>query len=87
MTHDFADVKRICQDCTMAGLEAMYEAGLSKPFRFVYLSGEGTPRDQTKKPLILGQYLLMRVSIYILLFYLCLDFNGSKCTHIFVGRD
>ncbi|KAE9364252.1 hypothetical protein N431DRAFT_388245 [Stipitochalara longipes BDJ] len=60
MSYDFAEVKHICQDCTMAGLKAMYEAGPSRPFRFVYLSGDGTPRDQTKKPLILGQYLLMR---------------------------
>ena len=66
---DFAEVKRICQDCTMAGLKAMYEAGPSKPFRFVYLSGEGTPRDMTKKPFFLGQYLLMRVSKFTL--YLC----------------
>jgi hypothetical protein len=62
MTYDFAEVKRICQDCTMAGLKAIYEAGPSKPFRFAYFSGEGTPRDMTKKPMFLGQYLLMRVS-------------------------
>ncbi|KAH8888427.1 hypothetical protein GQ53DRAFT_826132 [Thozetella sp. PMI_491] len=57
---DFAEVKRICQDCTMAGLNAMYEAGPSKPFRFVYFSAEGTPRDLTQKPRFMGDYQLMR---------------------------
>jgi hypothetical protein len=60
---DFAEVKRICQDCTLAGLKAMYEAGPAKPFRFLYLSGEGTPRDLTKKPPFMAQYQLMRVGL------------------------
>jgi hypothetical protein len=64
---DFAEVKRICQDWTLAGLKAMYEAGPSRPFRFLYLSAEGTPRDLTQKPLFMGQYQLMRVSTSILL--------------------
>ncbi|CZR58951.1 uncharacterized protein PAC_08843 [Phialocephala subalpina] len=57
---DLAEVKRICQTCTLAGFKAMYEAGPSKPFRFLYLSAEGTPRDLTKKPLFMGEYRLMR---------------------------
>lgn len=64
---DFAEVKRICQDCTLAGLKAMYDAGPSRPFRFLYLSAEGTLRDLTQKPLFMGQYQLMRVSTPILL--------------------
>ncbi len=59
---DFAEVKRICQDCTLAGLRAVYEAGPSRPFRFLYLSAEGTSRDLTRKPLFMGEYQLMRVS-------------------------
>lgn len=66
MRQDFAEVKRVCQDCTIAGLEAMREAGPSKPFRFVYLSGDGTPRDMTKQPLVLGQFLCMRVSRHLI---------------------
>ncbi|KAF8859615.1 hypothetical protein BDZ45DRAFT_353534 [Acephala macrosclerotiorum] len=58
---DFTEVKRICQTCTLAGLKAMHEAGPSKPFRFLYASAEGTPRDLTKKPLFMGEYQLMRV--------------------------
>jgi hypothetical protein len=50
MNIDFAEVKRVCQDCTLAGFKVMYEAGPSRPFCFLYLSGEGTPRDMTKKP-------------------------------------
>ncbi|KAK8094852.1 hypothetical protein PG997_001537 [Apiospora hydei] len=40
---EFAEVKRICQDFTMAGMQAMYEAGPAKPFRFMYMSGTAAP--------------------------------------------
>lgn len=63
---DFVEVKRVCQSCTLAGLKVMYEAGPSRPFRFLYLSAEGTPRDLTKKPSFMGDYQLMRVSTPIL---------------------
>ncbi|KAK7980361.1 hypothetical protein PG989_012818 [Apiospora arundinis] len=46
----FADVKRICQDFTMAGLQAMYEAGPAKPFRFMYMSGTAAPATRTRNP-------------------------------------
>ena len=46
----------------MAGFKAMYEAGLARPFRFIYFSAEGTPRDLSKKPLFKGDYQIMRVS-------------------------
>jgi len=61
---DFAEVKRVCQDCTVAGLNAMKEvaAASDKPVRFLYMSAEGTPDDLTKKPLIFGDYSIMRVS-------------------------
>ncbi|KAK9860744.1 hypothetical protein MYU51_005967 [Penicillium brevicompactum] len=57
---DFAEVKRVCQDCTKSGFDAMYQAGPSRPFRFIYLSAEGTPRDPTKKPAVWGDYQVMR---------------------------
>lgn len=33
-----------------------------QPFRFMYISGSNAERDQNKKPWILGDYSLMRVS-------------------------
>ncbi|KAJ5970526.1 uncharacterized protein N7479_000444, partial [Penicillium vulpinum] len=57
---DFAEVKRVCQDCTKLGFEAMYKAGLARPFRFMYLSAEGISRDPTKKPVIMADYHIMR---------------------------
>lgn len=63
---DFAEVKRVCQDCTIAGFKAMYESGLARPFRFLYFSAEGTPRDPTNKPVFMGDYQIMRVSNPIL---------------------
>ncbi|KAL4780053.1 hypothetical protein BJX76DRAFT_364626 [Aspergillus varians] len=57
---DFAEVKRVCQDCTLAGFKAIYEAGPAKPFRFIYFSADGTPRDPTKRPAIMGDYQVMR---------------------------
>lgn len=59
---DFDEVKRVCQSCTLTGLQAMYEAQEGRPFRFIYLSAEGTPDDPTKKPIFMGDYQIMRVS-------------------------
>jgi hypothetical protein len=62
-TFDFAEVKRVCQDCTLAGFKAIYESGATRPFRFVYFSGEGIMEDyKAKKPFFLGDYIAMRVS-------------------------
>jgi hypothetical protein len=51
----------VCHTCTLAGLDAIYEAGPAKPFRFLYMSGLTGERDQTKKPRFLAEYSLMRV--------------------------
>ncbi|KAJ5736932.1 uncharacterized protein N7483_002057 [Penicillium malachiteum] len=56
----FAEVKRVCQDCTLAGFKAIYEAGPKIPFRFVYFSAEGTPRDPSHRPMFMGDYQVMR---------------------------
>lgn len=56
------EVKRVCQESTIAGMKAMHEAGLNKPFRFLYISGMTAERDQTKKPSWMAEYALMRVS-------------------------
>lgn len=76
-TYDFAEVKRVCQDCTMAGLEALREANSAapKPVRFVYLSGEGVSQDFATKPFILGDYRIMRVSRYI---WVNIDLESSE---------
>ena len=66
---DFDEVRRVCQFNTIAGLQAMIEArtqGSSHdgdPFRFIYMSGAASERDQTKTPYWMSQYCLMRVSI------------------------
>ncbi|KAJ5785554.1 uncharacterized protein N7503_010766 [Penicillium pulvis] len=57
---DFAEVKRVCQDCTLAGFKGIYEAGPARPFRFLYFSAEGTPQDPSQRPFILGDYQVMR---------------------------
>ncbi|KAK0707453.1 hypothetical protein B0H67DRAFT_647638 [Lasiosphaeris hirsuta] len=59
-TYAFEDVKRICQTSTLAGFRAMADAGPARPFRFLYMSGSAAERDQTKRPIVLAEYLLMR---------------------------
>ncbi|KAI1341755.1 putative nucleoside-diphosphate-sugar epimerase [Xylariaceae sp. FL0016] len=54
------EVKRVCQTSTLAGLRAMHDAGLAKPFRFLYMSGAAAERDQTKTPKYYPEYCLMR---------------------------
>ena len=62
-TMQWEQVRKICHDYAMTGLETM--AALPRegntPFRFVYTSGANAERDATKKPWILGDYCLMRV--------------------------
>ena len=55
------------------GLQAMFEAhseGNTRPFRFLYMSGAATERDQSKTPSWMPQYSLMRVSIRYEYYYL-----------------
>ena len=59
----------MCQEQTIAGLQAMLEAhsagashDIPSPFRFIYMSGTAAERDQTKTPSFMPQYTLMRVS-------------------------
>ncbi|KAJ5682235.1 hypothetical protein N7462_005400 [Penicillium macrosclerotiorum] len=46
---DFAEVKRVCQECTLLGFEAIYRAGPSRPFRFLYFSAEGTSQGPAEE--------------------------------------
>ncbi|MDI1487083.1 MAG: hypothetical protein OHK93_006346 [Ramalina farinacea] len=62
----FAEVKKICQDDALAGLNVLSTAsgssnhGNGKPFRFIYMSGVAAERDQSKKPWFKPEYTLMR---------------------------
>ena len=44
----------------MVGLRTMHGAGLSQPFRFIYMSGIAAERDQSKTPSFKPKYSLMR---------------------------
>ncbi|KGQ06144.1 hypothetical protein BBAD15_g8534 [Beauveria bassiana D1-5] len=64
-TMDFEAVKTVCVDYVMKGFDTLKQLPRpqsGKPLRFVYASGAKAERDQTKKPWILGDYTLMRVS-------------------------
>jgi hypothetical protein len=52
--HPWNDVVRITRDYCVAGN--------TTPFRFMYVSGRGISHEMTKKPWVLGDYALMRVS-------------------------
>ncbi|PQE33672.1 hypothetical protein CJF32_00010841 [Rutstroemia sp. NJR-2017a WRK4] len=57
------EARKICLDYTVAGIETITKLpreNSAKPFRFLYVSGAKTERDQTKKPWVLGDYRLMR---------------------------
>ncbi|KAG8528434.1 uncharacterized protein KY384_007352 [Bacidia gigantensis] len=48
-----SEVTRVCHTCAVAGLEAMYAAPRSSPgntFRFTYMSGVASERDEKKTP-------------------------------------
>ncbi|PNP76183.1 hypothetical protein FNYG_10472 [Fusarium nygamai] len=45
---DPEEVRKVCQDYTMLGLEAMRSSGLAQPFRVAYLSAVAVPRDINK---------------------------------------
>ncbi|KAG9235139.1 putative nucleoside-diphosphate-sugar epimerase [Amylocarpus encephaloides] len=53
------EVRRICYEYTAVGIDEISSVA-SKPFRFSYVSGSNAERDQTKKPWVLGDYILMR---------------------------
>ncbi|EGR50691.1 uncharacterized protein TRIREDRAFT_105003 [Trichoderma reesei QM6a] len=57
------EVRKVCLDYTIYGLEELSKAprnDRSKPLRFVYVSGANAERDPTKKPWLLGEYIIMR---------------------------
>lgn len=56
---------KVSRDFAIRGIETIAQLprnGTAKnPFRFIYMSGNNAERDQTKKPMILGDYCLLRV--------------------------
>lgn len=63
----FDEVRHVCLDNTLVGIKAMVQARqdarAKDSFRFMYMSGAATERDQTKKPSFMPEYSLMRVSV------------------------
>jgi hypothetical protein len=60
------EVRKVCLDYTVTGLSitSQLTRDSKSPFRFIYVSGSSAERDQSKKPMLLGDYLLMRVSAF-----------------------
>ncbi|KAI0965511.1 NAD(P)-binding protein [Xylaria arbuscula] len=79
-TYDFAEVKRVCQTSTLNGLRAMHGAGPSIPFRFVYMSGAATERDQTKTPKFKPEYSKMRGLTEVQILELASELGGIETT-------
>lgn len=64
------EARRICVDFTIRGLGIIAQLPRgenAEPLRFIYVSGALGERDPSKKPWILGDYLLMRVCCLFLI--------------------
>ncbi|KAK3323016.1 hypothetical protein B0H66DRAFT_218375 [Apodospora peruviana] len=51
---------KTCRDYAIYALKTMAAATSEKPFRFVYMSGVNAVRDPAEKPLLLGDYCVLR---------------------------
>ncbi|KAK1613496.1 hypothetical protein BDP81DRAFT_466795 [Colletotrichum phormii] len=65
--YDWNEIHRVCYESPLAGFRAMLEARSSStatnnntPFRFIYMSGARTERDQSKTPSFKPEYSLLR---------------------------
>ncbi|EMR66325.1 putative nucleoside-diphosphate-sugar epimerase protein [Eutypa lata UCREL1] len=58
------EIRRVCLESAVAGIEIMCQAGPAKPFRFLYMSGAGAERNQSKRPKVMPEYSLLRVSYH-----------------------
>jgi hypothetical protein len=78
--HPWDEVVRITKGYCMAGMQAIADArraaGKTNEFRFVYVSANGISPDM-KRPLMLGDYMLMRVSIRQILSSIAANDNGQ----------
>ncbi|KAF5622325.1 hypothetical protein F52700_10588 [Fusarium sp. NRRL 52700] len=60
---DPEEVRKVCQDYTMAGLEAMRSSGVVRPFRVAYLSGVAVSRDANQSLWIAPKYRRIRTIV------------------------
>ncbi|KAK4180908.1 hypothetical protein QBC36DRAFT_2081 [Triangularia setosa] len=51
---------KVCRDYAVNGVKVISSLTEKKPFRFVYISGSNAVRDPAKKPLLLGDYCILR---------------------------
>jgi hypothetical protein len=65
----FETVRKVCQEWTLAGLNAMVDSSPNQPFRFLYMSGAASSKADDKNnswtPKYMAQYSLMRVSVFL----------------------
>ncbi|KAK0665315.1 hypothetical protein QBC41DRAFT_328100 [Cercophora samala] len=51
---------RVCRDYAVNGVRIISSLTEKRPFRFVYISGTNAVRDPARKPLLLGEYCVLR---------------------------
>ncbi|KAF5671983.1 hypothetical protein FCIRC_8556 [Fusarium circinatum] len=74
---DPEDVRKVCQDYTMAGLEAMRSSGVLRPFRVAYLSGVAVSRDVNQSLWIAPKYRRIRATAENQVVALAKDSDGA----------
>jgi len=75
------EIRTINFDYIVTGIETISPLA-SNPFRFINITGFGSVRDQNKKPWLIGDYLLMRVSAsFLSLLFICSRslYHVSQC--------
>ncbi|KAM3071418.1 hypothetical protein ACMFMG_009015 [Clarireedia jacksonii] len=73
------EVRKVCLDYTATGLSVISQLprDSTSPFRFIYVSGSSAERDQTKKPMILGDYFLLRGQVETKVLEFAKDSKGA----------
>ncbi|SPO07758.1 uncharacterized protein DNG_10453 [Cephalotrichum gorgonifer] len=70
-------VKLVSQTYAVGFLKVLSECSPAKPFRYLYVSGAAAERDQTKKPMIMPEYVLMRGEAENLLLRIAEESKGT----------
>ncbi|KXX80361.1 Protein FMP52, mitochondrial [Madurella mycetomatis] len=72
---------KVCRDYAIKGIETLSQLPRGSqgktPLRFVYISGSNSERDPSKKPMILGDYCLMRGEAESRILELAKQSNGA----------
>ncbi|KAL2039747.1 hypothetical protein N7G274_007606 [Stereocaulon virgatum] len=79
---EFDEVRRVCHDYTLAGLQAIFEAhgksgSNAAPLRFMYMSGSAAQRDPKEVPRFMSKYLLMRGETENQVLGFAMEHNGA----------